>query len=294
MIQKTDNWLETRWHVSRIELEPFLALLDQMGSLGNYEEMNLDPEIENQKTISEIKAYFADRDDVSGFQNHLKTFETPHIHLKDINRIPYGEWATAWKEYFHPFHLTNDIVIRPSWEDYTAKPEEKVITLDPGMAFGTGQHDTTKFCAEFLSEHLPHNPCHSLLDVGCGSGILSFIARKYNVPKVTGIDIEEPAIETCIENLERNPDLSPITFLKTNGELTDVVNNQFEIVVANIIAEALCDLKTTLVGLVKPQGLLILSGILPIRESLVKDTFSDLKLLSEKTSESWHTYLYQV
>lgn len=293
-MKPSDHWLETRWNLAKEQADTFTDLLDQLGCLGSYQELNLDAEIEAQKSHVTVLAYFADRTDISPFQSQMQTFENEACKLEGIERIPYGDWATAWKEHFHPFHLTDRVVIRPSWEEYAPKASDIVVTLDPGMAFGTGQHDTTKFCAEFICELAEKNSdLKTLVDVGCGSGILSIIAKKVGFATVEGVDIEEPAIETCLENLERNVDAAPIRFEHTDGTLTDKISGEFDVVAANIIAEALCELHDTLVSLAKPGGYVILSGILPMRSELVKSTFTDLKLLDEKMSDSWHTYLYQ-
>lgn len=294
-MKKSDHWLESRWLIAKSQIDVFVSLLDQLGALGSFENLDLDSEKENLKTTSELVAYFPDRSDLDSLKSLLAPFQNTDIELKTIERIPYGDWATAWKEYFHPFHLTPQIVICPSWETYQSQNSEHVVILDPGMAFGTGQHDTTRFCAEFLCEIQNRKaPYNTVLDVGCGSGILSFIAKKMGAKTVCGIDNDQHAIETSIENLDRNPQLKPIDFLYTNGAITDVVHEKYDVVVANIIAEALCDLKSTLTQLVESQGHLILSGILPERVDMVKSAFKNCRLLEEKSSSSWHTLLYQL
>lgn len=293
-MNKTDQWIETRWQVAKAEAEVFLTVLDQMGCLGAFENLDLDADVEAAKINTQCLAYFPDRTHTDELLTSLKKLETPQIQFLSLEKIPYGEWATAWKEFFHPFNLTPQIVICPSWESYQAKPNEHVVILDPGMAFGTGQHDTTRFCAEFLCEIRDQGKSYdTVLDVGCGSGILSFIAKKMGASHVVGIDNDDAAVETSKENLERNPDLVPIQFLKTEGSLTDAVQNTYDVVAANIIAEALCELRDTLVSLVKPGGFIILSGILPQRSQMVQESFKNLKCVGQKTSDNWHTFLYQ-
>lgn len=286
-------WIETLWRLPKDQAETLNLQLTQMGSLGSYEKMALLAEDEENRTESEVLAYFADTTDVEMLKKQLKALESETVRLESTTRIPQAEWATEWRKYFKPFTLTRHIVIRPSWEDYAAKPGEVVVTLDPGMAFGTGQHDTTRFCAELLCDLKARHPqLKSLLDVGCGSGILSIIAKKIGFAPVTGIDIEEPSIETANENLERNPDVGAIGFYMTDGSLKAPFLKPSNVVVSNIIAETLCELKDDLVALVGDQGFLILSGILPERESLVKTAFGDLKLVDERTSKDWHAYVY--
>jgi ribosomal protein L11 methyltransferase len=222
-----------------------------------------------------------------------------------LNRIPQGDWAFAWKKYFKPFFLTPEIVIRPSWEEYKIQRQEKVIVIDPGMAFGTGQHDTTKFCAELICELKHDHPeLKSLIDVGCGSGILSFIAKKVGFTSVVGFDIDPESIEACLENLERNPDLGEIEFLLNDGQFSNSPNPLLSrggsnVVVANIIAETLCEMKEQLLQLMTPKGYLILSGIMTGREKMIADCFgvktsgrTSLQLITRKDSLDWHATLY--
>lgn len=287
-------WIETSWHLPKKGTETLSALLEQFGSLGSYEKMGLLAKDEDSRVDAELVAYFPDTKDLSELTKKLSSLENAEVSLKHCLRIPQAEWATEWKKYFKPFTLTGGIVIRPSWEDYVALPGEVVVTLDPGMAFGTGQHDTTRFCAELLSSLKRANPeLNSLTDVGCGSGILSIIAKKIGYGEVTGIDNDPAAVETAEENLARNPDAGMIGFHRTDGSLLAPYLKTSDVVVANIIAEALCDLKEDLLKLVKPGGLLVLSGILPQREEMVKTAFAGLEAVDERKSPDWHAYVYR-
>ncbi len=293
-MKTTDHWLEIRWLLAKPAADAFVALHDQIGALGSFVYLDLDPAQEAAKTHTTLISYFPDQAEPQNFAESLKKWQSTDAQLTEVRRIPYGDWATAWKQYFHPFALTPDIVICPSWESYAAKPHEHVVTLDPGMAFGTGQHDTTKFCAEFLCDlKRDHKVITRVLDVGCGSGILSLIAATLGAREVLGVDVEDAAIDTSNENLQRNPQLKGVTFGKTDGTLTDACRDTFDVVAANIIAESLCELQATLTQLVAPGGYLILSGILPVRGAMVKAAFQNLKFVAERTSETWHTYLYQ-
>jgi ribosomal protein L11 methyltransferase len=286
------HWLETRWSLPKAEVDALTARLELLNCLGSFETMGLDDAEEAKRTLAEVVAYFPDGD-AQHLQSSLKPLLAEAVQLQSLTRLPQGDWATAWKKYFKPFFLTPEILIRPSWEEYTPVGDEKILTLDPGMAFGTGQHDTTRFCAEFLCELASKQKGQSLLDVGCGSGILSLIGKAVGFAPVTGVDNDPAAIETAIENRARNPQLEPVTFLATKGELTESGIVPADVLVANIIAEALCELKAALIKLVRPGGQIILSGILPERAHLVTDAYKDLELLSQKTSVGWHAYLYR-
>lgn len=294
-MKQNDHWIESKWQLPKSELEILEAQLSQLGCLGSYENLNIDPLLEAQRETTEVIAYFADSNDLSVLQSKLNSFKLDNTTLTSMERIPQGNWATEWRKYFKPFFLTPEIVIRPSWEDYAVQGTEKVVTLDPGMAFGTGQHDTTRFCSELLCELKHDQPqLKSLLDIGCGSGILAIIAAKVGYGPIVGIDNDPAAIETAYENLERNPDVGQISFHVTDGGLHHQSLKESDVVVSNIIAETLSELANDLMALVKKDGgYLVLSGILPMREDMVKTAFASLELINEKKSPDWHAYLYR-
>lgn len=294
MSSKKQHWIESRWSVSAESVETLQALLTQMGSLGCYEDVPLD-DAGNPcpKQQLELIAYFPDQKNLDGLAQSLRVCEDNQTKLLVLNRIPQGNWATEWKKYFKPFFLTPEIVIRPSWEKYKLVGNEKVITLDPGMAFGTGQHDTTRFCAEFICELKHDHPeLKSLIDVGCGSGILSIIAKKVGFEDVVGYDIDQASIEACEENLERNKDVGAIEFFLVGANRRSPLHKT-HVVVANIIAETICDLKEQLFSLMQPRGFLVLSGIMTGREKMIEDNFKSLELCQRKDSHDWHAYLYR-
>lgn len=293
MSQPLPHWLETTWSLPKEDVDEFQTELTQHGSIGSYEKMGLDDREEALRQNSEFIVYFADGNPAD-LRARLTPCQTASRQLVAMQRIPQAEWATEWKKYFKPFFLTPEVVIRPSWEEYAPQGTEKVVTLDPGMAFGTGQHDTTRFCAELICDLSRLIKAPSLIDVGCGSGILSIIAKKMGFAKVTGFDLDPAAVETSLENLARNPDVGDIHFFKTSGELKNLSIDPAHVVVSNIIAETLCELKQDLLNLVKKEGFLILSGIMSQREDMVKSAFADLHLVQEKKSNDWHAYLYRV
>lgn len=291
--QTPDHWIETRWSLHKNDLEVLQHQLLEKGCLGSYENQDVDATIENQKEQCELLAFFPDQQHTQDLESSLSELQKEGITLNTLTRIPQGNWATEWKKHFKPFFLTPEIVIRPSWEDYTAQGDEIIITLDPGMAFGTGQHDTTRFCAELICEFRKSHPdIQSMLDVGCGSGILSIIAKRIGFETVLGFDIDKDAIDTAHENLERNPEVKNLEFFVSDGSFNDPRIQGADLVVANIIAEALCDLSEELISKVNPGGYLILSGIIPDREEMIQKAFEKLNLIQEKKSHDWHAYLY--
>ena len=134
------------------------------------------------------------------------------------------DWKDEWKKYFHTVNITDNIIIKPSWDDYEASEGETVIEIDPGMAFGTGTHETTALCVEFLEKYVPGKK--KLLDIGCGSGILMLIGKILGVEKVVGIDIDSNVKDVVIENFEKNN-------IKDNyeiiiGDLVEDINKTLE------------------------------------------------------------------
>lgn len=294
MSKKVQKWLESRWQLAKKDLEKLGLQLTQMNSLGFYEKLPLDPQkLRRQKNI-EVIAYFNVPKNKNEFVTRIKKLESSTTKLKVTKQIPQGNWATAWKKYFKPFFLTKEIVIKPSWESYKKRGAEKIVTLDPGMAFGTGQHDTTCFCAELICELKNHNPkLDSLIDVGCGSGILSIIAAKMGFKNVIGIDNDSVAIETAQKNLRRNLLTGTVRFALNDGTLNPKDYPSADVVVSNIIAETLDELSKDLLHLVRKNGYLILSGILPEKEKFIKSIFKKLSLVTERKSKHWHAYVYR-
>lgn len=184
------------------------------------------------------------------------------------------DWANTWKEHFKPTRIGKRLVVAPTWEPYTALPDDIVIRLDPGMAFGTGTHATTRLCLQALEEMLgPQASLASALDVGCGSGILAIGAALLGVPVVTAIDIDPVAADVTIENARLNGVEEKIDASTTPLQS---VAGTFDIVVANILAEDLARMARELVARMAADGRLILSGILNEKEPVVTSAFDPL------------------
>jgi ribosomal protein L11 methyltransferase len=182
----------------------------------------------------------------------------PFDYSIEYTPIDEDDWAHAWKAYFWPRKITSRIVVKPTWRDYEKLPGQLIIEMDPGMAFGTGTHPTTSLCIQLLEKYLPSGG--AVLDVGTGSGILLIAAAKLGAVQLAGVDVDPLAIEVARQNLTRNRVDPSIVQLK-KGNLVQQVTGQYDVVVANILAEAIIDLLDGVLPFVKPGGLFICSGI---------------------------------
>ncbi len=192
--------------------------------------------------------------------------------LEGYGEVDDEDWSTAWKKYYKPFKLTERIVIKPTWEEFTAEEKDIIVEMDPGMAFGTGTHETTQMCSVFLDKYM-HNGSE-VLDIGCGTGILSIIASKLGAKKIKAIDIDEVAVKVARENIEINGETSKVEAFQ--GILSDLKpeDQKFDIIVANIIANVIIDLSSHISYYLKKNSLFITSGIIKERKQDVLDACS--------------------
>lgn len=167
------------------------------------------------------------------------------------------DWVRLTQSQFDPIHIGKNIWVVPSWHA-APDPNALILELDPGLAFGTGSHPTTRLCMEWLEAHAPQN--QSVLDYGCGSGILAMIAKKLGACQVVGVDIDPQAIESARYNSTRNQ--CEIDYYLPDDFTHTIQNRQYDIVVANILASPLKLMAPILSGLIAPHGTLVLSGIL--------------------------------
>ena len=183
------------------------------------------------------------------------------------------DWSTAWKKYYKPFHISESVVIKPSWEEYQQKDGEIVIEMDPGMAFGTGTHETTRLCSQLLEKYV--NKADRVIDVGCGTGILSIIAVKLGAGHAVAIDIDEVAARVTGENCRINSVEDNISVRK--GILTDLEPQKADVIVANIIADVVIGISADVPSYLKEGGILLTSGIIKERKNDVIKAYTDLK-----------------
>mgnify|MGYP000914070060 CR=1 FL=1 len=191
------------------------------------------------------------------------------------------DWSNTWKKYYKPMKVSDRIVIKPSWETYNKKKGQVILTLDPGMAFGTGTHETTMLCMQAIDQYI--RPDHSLIDIGCGTGVLSIGALLLGAKAATAIDLDGNAVEIARKNAQINKVLDRMTLV--HGNLLDEIEGSYDIVVANIIADVIIELSQYVTNYIKAGGLFISSGIIHERLDEVIEQIESVGLIIEKVAK---------
>lgn len=244
--------------------------------------------LEHKGEVAVVKGYFSDDDNIQETLTYIKDKVTE---LKDMGfdlgkgiveskKMFEEDWANTWKQYYKPSKVGEKIVVKPIWEDYEAKGDELVVELDPGMAFGTGTHETTRMCVQALEKYVKKDSI--VFDVGCGSGILAIAAAKLGAKKAIGVDLDPAAVESSIENVGYNK-LDNIEILY--GNLLDVVDGKADVVVANILAEIVCILSEDVSKAINPGGYFITSGIIHDRVEMVTKKLEECGFIVESVNK---------
>ncbi|MCB8985501.1 MAG: 50S ribosomal protein L11 methyltransferase [Ardenticatenaceae bacterium] len=252
-------------------LRPFAyndgVVLEQLGDMNDLDPEALDPAVT-------VKIYLPEDEDTPEARRRIEEVLYHYGRLYPLppptfRKLQEEDWANAWKAHYHPFRVGQRLWIQPSWEEspVSADPEadglhatDLVITLDPGMAFGTGLHPTTQMCLQALEDII--QPGMRVLDVGTGSGILAIAAAKLGAVELLGVDTDHLAVQAALENVEKNGGTVVTTIRQ--GTLADVVERDWDVVVVNILAPVIITLLSEydLMHYVAPGGRLILSGII--------------------------------
>ncbi|MBQ8574455.1 MAG: 50S ribosomal protein L11 methyltransferase [Clostridia bacterium] len=191
-------------------------------------------------------------------------------HEIDLSVCRNQDWENNWKEFFKPMPVGEKLLIRPVWEGEYNADGRTVLSIEPGLAFGSGGHDTTRLCLETLEKHI--SPDVELLDIGCGSGILGIAGLLLGAKSATGVDIDALAVKTAKENGDINGFTEP-KFTVLEGNLTDKVTGKYDVVVANIVADIIVMFTENVGKFLKEDGIYITSGIIDTREQDVLDAF---------------------
>ncbi len=209
-----------------------------------------------------------------------------------LNSLSDADWADNWKKYFKVTPIGERLVICPAWETYENKDNKAVLKMDPGAAFGTGTHATTSLCLELLEKHV--NKGDTLLDIGCGSGILSVAGVLLGAENAVGVDIDATAVKVARENAELNGVTDKTEYFI--GDLAEKVSGKYNIVCANIVADIIMKLNENVKDYMLSDAVYITSGIIDIRAEEVKQSFKDnnFVIIEELKKDNWYAFMLKV
>ena len=307
------KWSELSIHTTNEAVEAVSNILHEAGASGVVIEDSEELVREREDRFGEIyslnpddfpvdgvrvKAYLAETsflletvEEIKLAINNLTNFDIDLGHnVVSVQEVDEEDWATAWKKYYHPVKISNRFTIVPTWEDYErVNTDELIIELDPGMAFGTGTHPTTVMCLQALEKTVQTDS--SVIDVGTGSGVLSIGAAKLGASKIHALDLDEVAVRSAIENIALNK-VDHIVRV-THGNLLDNVDEQADIVVANILAEIIMTFTDDAFTIVKEGGLFITSGIIATKKDDVRESLQHAGFEIEEVMmmEDWVTII---
>jgi ribosomal protein L11 methyltransferase len=304
--EKKGQWLKIELSVSPLLIDALSNFLTEIGVPGAFQD-ELTPQFPGDFGLSEtrevLKAYLPfdgrleDRitslkiylDSVSGL---FPGMEEPRLSMEIVAD---QNWGEEWKKYFKPLRVSKNIVIKPTWERYTPAGRDIVIEIDPGMAFGTGQHPSTRMCLEAIEDILLRdrgNKKWRVLDVGTGTGILGISCAKLGAEKVVCVDIDKKAAAIARENAMINSVADRVEIINRD---VNTISEPFDLIVANLTAKILVRLRDHLMSLIEKDGYLVISGIIDqnktdIESNFLKGTFAIHQIISEK---EWVCYVLQ-
>lgn len=271
------------------EEEKKAMFIDMLPDLGEddgiaYVSFYIEPEKDHPELIADVQAAL----------EQLREFLDPGELTFTRTETADLDWINNWKKFWKPFYVDDHILIRPSWEEAEEVPEgTMVISLDPGTAFGTGAHHTTKMCIHQLVKYLQKGA--SVFDIGCGSGILSIVAKKLGAGRLLAVDIDQEATEASAQNAARNDTSFEIRQGDILGDPAFVQScgtGSFDFVVANIFSTIIIPLSEVLGREMKPGAIFICSGIIDSKEEAVREALAanGFEILESGHSEEWVSF----
>lgn len=300
------DWLRVTVYTTSEGIDPVTGRLYQLGITGleiedekdfkDFLENNtqywdyVDEELIKEKEgESCVKAYVSDDINgrellaaINGSMKELKSYDTDNLFGRleiEVNSMNTEDWANNWKKYFHTMEVGEKLIIKPMWEELNAPTDRIVFNINPGMSFGTGSHYTTQLCIEALEKYI--HTGDKMLDLGCGSGILSIISLMLGADEAVAVDIDPNAVDTAYENAQMNDiDISKYHVFSGNV-VTDpdigaeISKNKYEVVAANIVADVIIGLAPKAREYIKEGGVFITSGIISDREDDVREALEE-------------------
>lgn len=269
--------------IENLAIEDPRDVQELMEKKGSYEWDYVSDSLTEDKDKAKVIVYMPKDDTADGdiVRNILRCEKFQPIEML-TEELAEKDWKDKWKEFFKPFKITDRITVKPSWESYEKSSDsELVINIDPGMAFGTGTHETTGLCIELLEKY--YKDGNSILDVGTGSGILAIAARLLGAGDIIAVDIDPVAVTVAKENLLTNG-INDVSVIQ--GDLTKDLDLSVDIVLANLMADLVVMLSADVLKCLNVQGIFISSGILLEKRDMVlgeleKNGFSILEILEK-------------
>lgn len=310
------KWAEIVIHTTSAGSDIMSELLLEINAAGTVIEDNADVELNrgkcgdwdyiDQSVIDQfpdevlVKGYISDDDQLGSYVERLKSRidEIKRLDLEgfdigsgqiDVKIVDDQDWANEWKKYFKPFRLGKSLVIKPSWEPYAAKKDDVILEIDPGMAFGTGTHETTQLCLMMIEDNLKKGCL--VIDVGCGTGILGIAAALLGAREVLAIDRDPACITASERNIEHNCVEQAVTAVE--GDLLKEKDCRADMIIINIIADVIIGFLEQASRFLNEDGVIICSGIIrdrldDVRASARKHGF---KVMDERTAGEWAAML---
>ena len=246
--------------------------------------------LQKDRSKAKIHIYIDPEDNIGEAVQFLKERQTAAgIGFSiDQSKVREDDWRNNWRKFFQPMPVGEKLLINPSWFTDTDPKGRLMMNIDPGLAFGTGKHETTQLCMEALERCVKGG--EKVLDVGCGSGILGIAAVMLGADSAFGVDIDEVAVRTANENAAVNHVDDKVSAIA--GDLVDKVDGKYDIVVANIVADAIIALSASVSNFMTDEAVYIISGIIDTRADDVKNAICDtFDIVEENTHRGWYCFV---
>ena len=273
-----------------IYIEDYSDLVEQAWEIAHIDLIEQEL-LERDKNFSVIHIYVSEEDNAVEATEYIKELlASADIPFEVLcEQVDDSSWADGWKKFFKCTEIGEKLVIRPSWEEYENKGDRKVLSIDPGAAFGTGTHATTSLCLQILERYVTESA--TVLDIGCGSGILSIASVLLGAKSAVGVDIDAQSVKVAKENAKINGAEDKTEYIV--GDLADKVSGKYSIICANIVADVIIKLLENVADYMEKDAILVTSGIIDLRENDVLDAFSrfGFSIVERQTKDNWCAFV---
>lgn len=274
-----------------IYIEDYSSLEEDAASISHFDFID-ESLLQKDRTKGIIHVY------VNPHENPIEaaSFITERLRSENIeNEIKISDcrtkdWINNWKQYFHAMPIGKKLLIRPVWEEAYDTGGRTVLNIEPGLAFGTGSHPTTRLCLETLENYIDETS--TVLDIGCGSGILSIASLLLGAKCAFGVDIDKLAVKTALSNAEENG-FAPPVFNAVEGNLSDKVSGKYSVVVANIVADIIMQFNKEVANFLDDGGIYITGGIIDLRKDEVIASFEQngFEVIDNQEEKGWNVFV---